>query len=106
MWNALSFPAAVDAKLYNSTFQPFNVSAVINPDFSLDEKAWQDAQPLLLTPFFAVTYGVSFAVLTSAVSTVLLWHRRAIVDAFKSRQAPPDEHVELLERNYLPVPRR
>jgi hypothetical protein len=85
------------------------VSAVIRPDLTLDEAAFAELGPVLLTPFFAFTYAGSFAILTSAVSTVCLYHWRTVRDAFStSRRAgagpPPDVHVAMLERHYDPVP--
>jgi hypothetical protein len=57
---------------------------------------------------FAITYGVSFSVLTAAVVTVLLWHYDDILSAFSSRRAaersPPDIHVKMMEASYEPVP--
>lgn len=78
---------------------------MILPDLSLNQTAYEEMKPLLLTPFFALSYGVSFSILTSAIVTVLLWNRDSIrVAFFSSQKAPADIHVELLERNYLPVP--
>jgi predicted PurR-regulated permease PerM len=58
--------------------------------------------------YFAITYGVSFAVLTAAVVTVFLWHYDDIISAFSSRHAaeksPPDVHVQMMEASYDPVP--
>jgi ABC-type dipeptide/oligopeptide/nickel transport system permease subunit len=105
-WGYLSFPVAIDSNLYKSDMQIFNVANIIKPDLSLDEMAFEQQRPLLLNPVFAITYGLSFAVLTSAISTVVLWHSKSIVDAFSSYKSPPDEHVQLLERNYPAVPKR
>jgi hypothetical protein len=32
----------------------FDVTSVLNPDLSLNDEAWQEARPLLLTPFLYV----------------------------------------------------
>jgi hypothetical protein len=57
-WDYLSFPSAVDSHLYNSKMERFNVSAIIKPDLSLDEVAFEAQRPLLLNPIFALSYGV------------------------------------------------
>jgi len=44
--------------------------------------------------------GLSFAVLTAAVATVLLWNWRTVRAAFSTRRGPADVHVRLLEQNY------
>lgn len=48
---AREFPAPTSAGLYNSTFQHFDVMAVLNEDLSLNDEAWENAKPLLLTPY-------------------------------------------------------
>ena len=80
--------------LYNSTFGRFDVKEILNPDLSLNETRFAEIQPILLTPYFALSYGVSFAVLTSAISTVALWHWDDIKSAFGNRDGAADIHVE------------
>lgn len=85
------------------------MTAVIRPDLTLDENAFAQLGPILLTPFFAMSYGGSFAILTSAVSTVILYHRHTIRDAFfssRSASRTTDVHVAMLERHYEAVPAR
>lgn len=82
-WSAQSFPTPIGSGLFNSTYQPFDVHSVLNPvDKTLDLTAWQSKKPLVLTPYFALAYGLSFAVLTSMITHVALWHwddiRRAL----------------------------
>lgn len=105
-WDSLSFATPIGSELYTSDYQTFNVTAVIKPDLSLDEAAWESSRPILLNPHFALTYGVSFAVLTSAITSVLLWHWDTIKEAFGSRTQAADPHVQMLERNYPMVPNR
>ncbi|OCF79168.1 OPT family small oligopeptide transporter [Kwoniella mangroviensis CBS 8886] len=95
-WSARSFPSPVSAGLYNSTFQKFDVTSILKPDLSLDEVAYETAKPLLLTPYFAITYGLSFAALSSVLVHVWLWHRDEIKEANTIRSK--------LMRSYLPVP--
>ncbi len=77
-WQALKFPTAIGSGLYNKSFTKFKVDSVLNPDNTLDVSKWEGAKPLLLTPFFAITYGLSFAILTSMVTHVFLWHRKDV----------------------------
>ncbi|SGZ21315.1 BQ5605_C021g09355 [Microbotryum silenes-dioicae] len=106
-WNARSFDSPLAAHLYNSTFGRLDVLEILNPDLSLNETRYAEVQPILLTPYFALCYGVSFAVLTSAITTVLLWHMNDIKAAFTTRKdAVADIHVEMLERSYDPIPNR
>jgi hypothetical protein len=52
----------------------FDVTSILNPDLSLNDTAWEQARPLLLTPFFALSYALSFAALSSILVHVYLWH--------------------------------
>lgn len=105
-WDSLSFGPPISSQLFTSDYREFNVSSVINQDLSLDEQAWEANRPILLNPHFALTYGVSFGVLTSAITSVLLWNWKDIRDAFGARSRSPDAHVQILERNYPMVPGR
>lgn len=80
-WNAQAFPSVLSSALYNTNHQSFNVNDVLRPDNTLDEQAWEQKKPMLLTPFFAISYGISFAILTSTITHVLLWHGKEIKKA-------------------------
>nr|WVH01953.1 OPT family small oligopeptide transporter [Naematelia aurantialba] len=102
-WSARDFPSAVSSGLFNSTLQKFDVTSVLNPDLSLNDEAWEQNGPLLLTPFFAVSYALSFAALSSVLVHVWLWHRKEIMEALSLRTQLNDVHNKLM-RAYLPVP--
>ncbi|ODN97275.1 OPT family small oligopeptide transporter [Cryptococcus wingfieldii CBS 7118] len=102
-WNARDFPTPVSAGLFNSTFQKFDVTSILKPDLSLDEVAFEMQKPLLLTPFFALSYGISFAALSSVLVHVWLWHRDEIKDALSNRTELNDAHNKLM-RAYRAVP--
>ncbi|WWD21237.1 OPT family small oligopeptide transporter [Kwoniella shandongensis] len=103
IWDAQSFPSPVSAGLYNSTFQKFDVTSILKPDLSLDDEAWEKARPLLLTPYFALSYAWSFAALSGVLVHVWLWHRDEIKQALSKRTVLNDVHNKLM-RAYLPVP--
>ncbi|KAI9615109.1 hypothetical protein H4Q26_011648 [Puccinia striiformis f. sp. tritici PST-130] len=85
-WDNRSFgDNAVSARLFDRNYKKYNVSAVVRPDFTLDE--------------------LNFAVLTSAVVTVFLFHSEDIKSALSARnKISTDVHVEIMERNYENVP--
>ncbi|PLW06393.1 hypothetical protein PCANC_23848 [Puccinia coronata f. sp. avenae] len=105
-WNNRSFgDNAVSARLFDQQYNKYNVSAVVKSDFTLDEQKFQELGPIQLTPYFAASYGVSFAVLTSAVMTVFLFHSEDIKSALSARnKISTDVHVEIMERHYENVP--
>lgn len=84
--------------------QRFDVLEILTPELTLNTTRFAEVEPILLTPYFALSYGVSFAVLTSAISTVALWHWKDIRDAFSNREVAGDIHVEMLERSYPKIP--
>ncbi|WVQ74390.1 OPT family small oligopeptide transporter [Cryptococcus sp. DSM 104548] len=93
-WDAREFPTPVSAGLFNSTFQKFDVTSILKPDLSLDEVAYEMQKPLLLTPYFALSYGISFAALSS-----VLVHGSAL----SNRTELNDAHNKLM-RAYHAVP--
>ncbi|WVR09034.1 OPT family small oligopeptide transporter [Kwoniella sp. DSM 27419] len=103
-WDARSFPSPVSAGLYNSSFAKFDVTSILKPDLSLDEVAWDQAKPLLLTPYFALTYGLSFASLSGVLVHVWLWHRGEIKEALSKRSSDLNDVHNKLMRSYLTVP--
>lgn len=80
-WDAQKFPTVLSSALYTIKYDSFNVNNVLNKDNTLNEAAWEESKPMLLTPFFALGYGISFAILTSTITHVLLWHGKDIKKA-------------------------
>ncbi|EPQ31156.1 uncharacterized protein PFL1_01344 [Pseudozyma flocculosa PF-1] len=103
MWQARSFPDVLGSGLYHQNFTKFDVTGLLNPDSTLDRDKWEESKPMLLTPFFALTYGLSFATLTSVLTHTLLWHWNDIKRAV-NRHEHDDIHNRLM-RAYAPVPR-
>lgn len=92
-WNARSYDSPMAAHLYNSTFGRLDVSEILNRDLSLNEARFAEVGPIRLTPYFALSYGVSFAVLTAAITTVFLWHWDDIKQAISGGEVVGDIHV-------------
>ncbi|PLW16069.1 hypothetical protein PCANC_15352 [Puccinia coronata f. sp. avenae] len=105
-WNNRSFgDNAVSARLFDQYYRKYSISAVVKSDFTLDEQKFQELGPIQLTPYFAASYGVGFAVLTSALMTVFLFHSEDIKSAISARnKISTDVHIEIMERHYESVP--
>ncbi|CEH13062.1 Sexual differentiation process protein ISP4 [Ceraceosorus bombacis] len=102
-WDAQKFDAPLGAGLYGGDYKKFNVSSVLDSKNMLDPTKWKQNSPLLLTPWFALSYGISFATLTSMITHVVLWHRK---DIMKAIFAPPGEDIHnRLMKAYQPVPK-
>lgn len=71
---------------------------------TLNETAYQEYGPLYMSSFFALTYGIMFAGLTSVLTHTVLYHGKDIVQQFKrSRTEPEDIHGRLM-KTYQEVP--
>lgn len=103
-WNAQDFPEILSAGLYDKEHKKFAVDTLLNKDNTLNANAWEEQKPMLLTPYFALSYGLGFATLTSTVTHVLLWHWKDIKKA-ASNAVHDDVHNRLM-RAYEPVPRK
>lgn len=93
-WDSLSFPSPLSSGLFQKDFQPFKVDSILLPSLSLNTTAYEEFKPLLLTPYFAMSYGVSFAVIASALSTTALWHRHDIWDAVTGNKTADCPHAK------------
>ncbi|KAN0062580.1 hypothetical protein ACQY0O_005112 [Thecaphora frezii] len=100
---ARSFPEVIGSGLYYANFTRFGVTALLREDNTLDRERWEESKPMLLTPFFALTYGMSFATLTSVVTHTMLWHWKDVKRALDNH-VYDDVHNRLM-RAYDPVPR-
>ncbi|GAA0145994.1 hypothetical protein LIER_06049 [Lithospermum erythrorhizon] len=103
-YNAKNFPIFSD-DLFDGSGHVYNISSIIDSNFHFDADAYQRGGPMYITTFFAMTYGVGFAALTSTIVHVLLFHGREIWDQSKSsfKDKKMDIHTKLM-RKYKEVP--
>ena len=73
LYHAKTFPI-FSSRFYRRDGHSYDINKVINSNFQLDEAAYEEYGQLHLSTFFAFTYGVGFAALTSTVSHVILFH--------------------------------
>ncbi|CAA6673653.1 unnamed protein product [Spirodela intermedia] len=100
----LTFPIFSDG-LFTSSGKPYNISSIIDANFQLDIEEYRKNGPLRLSTFFAMSYGVGFASLSSTVVHVVLFHGSEIWERSKSafRDREMDIHTRLMRR-YKQVP--
>ncbi|WFD06451.1 hypothetical protein MVES1_001796 [Malassezia vespertilionis] len=101
-WNARAFSSPIGSSLYTANHTAFDVNAVLRKDNTLDIVAWEKQKPMLLTPFFAISYGIAFTILTSTISHVLIWHGKDIKKAWFN-PVYSDIHNQLMQ-SYPLVP--
>ncbi|KAI8610193.1 OPT oligopeptide transporter protein-domain-containing protein [Chytriomyces sp. MP71] len=99
----------------NSNSTTHKLGARVNPtffydatkNFNLNTTAYNDVQPLHITPYFAVQYGASFLTISSVLSHVLLWYGPAVLNQLKAalrqdNNAEHDIHNSLMKAYYDP----
>ncbi|QRV95861.1 OPT oligopeptide transporter protein [Ceratobasidium sp. AG-Ba] len=89
---------------YDNQNQQYNVTRILTPEATLDREAYKAYSPLFLSTTFALSYGLSFASITSTIVHAILYFRKQIwVQARRSLHEQPDIHARLMSR-YKQVP--
>ncbi|KAH7096465.1 OPT oligopeptide transporter [Auriculariales sp. MPI-PUGE-AT-0066] len=89
---------------YDNTAKKYNVSRILNEDATLNMAAYKAYSPLFLSTTFALSYGLSFASITSTLVHAFLYFRKQIwLQARRSLHEQPDIHARLMSR-YPQVP--
>lgn len=102
-WYSKFLPIS-DSGTYDNTGAAYNVSQVVTPQLTLDVKAYEAYSPLFLSSTFAVSYGLSFATITSLVVYTYIYYRKQIVAQFKRANTEEDDIHAKLMRKYPEVP--
>lgn len=102
-WYADFLPIS-DSSTYDNTGMPYNVSRVITAGFTLNEEAYHAYSPLFLSTTFALTYGLSFAAISSLIVYTYLHHSKTIWLQYKdATKETEDIHTKLM-RKYVEAP--
>jgi OPT family small oligopeptide transporter len=108
-WNTAYFPIN-SYDVFDNTGSNYNVSRVLNADYSLNVEAYEAYSPAYLSAAYAVLYSAFFAIYLATVVHVALYNRREIVSGFKAafqwqsaRDAYGDVHNRLM-KTYEEVP--
>ncbi|XP_047336037.1 oligopeptide transporter 7-like [Impatiens glandulifera] len=104
VYNAKTFPLFSD-ELFKANGSEYNISSIVDSDFSLDINAYDQEGPLHLSTFFAMSYGVGFAALSATIMHVLLFHGREIWEQARAscKEERWDIHTKLMS-GYKQVP--
>jgi hypothetical protein len=93
-----------DSSTYDNTGSRYNVSRILSADFTLNEDAYHSYSPLFLSTTFAMSYGLSFAAISSLIVYTYLHHGHTIWKQYKnSTNEKPDIHMKLM-RKYKEAP--
>lgn len=109
VWNAAYLPINSN-DVFDNTGNQYNISRVLNEDFTLDVTAYENYSPAYLSTANGVVYSAFFAVYLATIVYVFLYHYPEIKAGFRSvikwtsaRDENNDIHNRLM-RAYKEVP--
>ncbi|KAN0103685.1 oligopeptide transporter [Russula decolorans] len=96
VWYSAYFPL-VSSDTFDNTGKKYNVSQIINSDFSFNLQAYEAYSPIFLSVSYAITYGLEFATITATLThTFLYYHKYIWSHARRPLSAQPDIHARLM----------
>jgi hypothetical protein len=99
-WDAQKFPAfSTDAFTVDGNY--YDISAVVNDNFRFNSTKYDAYSPLRLSPFWALSYGCSFAAITASIMHVIVYHGNEI--GYNLKDSTEDIHTKIM-RKYKSVP--
>ncbi|OBZ72977.1 Sexual differentiation process protein isp4 [Grifola frondosa] len=102
-WYAMYMPISTRTS-YDNTGAAYDVTRILTPESTLDLAKYEAYSPLFLSTTFAMTYGLSFASITSTIMHTILYFRKQIwIQSRRSLSEQPDIHARLMSR-YSQVP--
>ncbi|KAF9196655.1 hypothetical protein BGZ50_008600 [Haplosporangium sp. Z 11] len=72
-WSAMSYPI-VSSNLYDNTTQLYDISRIVNVDLTFNITMYEEYSPVIMTPYFAITYGTSFMAVVATFVHVVLYY--------------------------------
>lgn len=89
---------------YDNTGNSYNVSRILNSKFEFDLTKYKAYSPLFLGTTFALTYGLSFASITSVLMHTYLFYSDEIWRQFKEALNQEDDIHMKLNKAYRQAP--
>ena len=93
-----------DSISYDHFQNPYNVTRVLTPEFTLDAEAYAAYSPLFLSTTFSLSYGVAFAAITALITHTFLSHGKTIWKRFRNINVEEDDVHMRFMRRYAEVP--
>jgi hypothetical protein len=75
--------------VYDNTGKPYDVSKILQHDFTFDHSAYQMYSPVFLPITYVLSYAMQFASLTALLSHTICWHGPDIVRQTKESMRTP-----------------
>ncbi|PLN86877.1 OPT superfamily oligopeptide transporter [Aspergillus taichungensis] len=103
VWNSAYLPL-LSASTYDNTGQHYNVSRVVDPSLNFVQSKYETYSPMYISMSYSLTYGLSFAAVTSIIVHTYLYNGKEIWAKVKnSRHGGEDIHKRLMHA-YAEVP--
>jgi len=78
----------LSASVFDNTGKAYDVTRILQPDFTFDAVAYQAYSPVFLPITYVLSYALQFASLTALLTHTCLWHGNDILqqtrDSFRS----------------------
>ncbi|XP_078150388.1 oligopeptide transporter 4-like [Carex rostrata] len=98
LYNAKTFPI-FSSHLFTGNGSLYDIEAIVNDKFEIDINAYQKQGKIHLSTFFALSYGLNFAMIASTLTHVAFFYGREIYERFRvSYKGKPDIHTKLMKR--------
>jgi hypothetical protein len=81
LYNARRFPI-FSSHLFTAAGQKYDISAIVNNNFELDQAKYTEQGRIHLSMFFALSYGFGFATIAATLTHVFLFYGRYIYSQF------------------------
>lgn len=103
-WSSEFLPMSNSAT-YDNTGAAYNTTRILTEDFTLNLAEYKAYSPLFLSTTFALSYGLSFAAISSLIVYTYLHHGKQIWAQFRNstKQQTPDVHMKVCVL-YLLIP--
>ncbi|RBR21939.1 uncharacterized protein FIESC28_04691 [Fusarium coffeatum] len=88
-----------DSGTYDNTGARYNTTRILTKDFTLNEEEYKNYSPLFISTTFAISYGLSFAAISSLVVYTYLHNGKQIWQQWRnSTNEKPDIHMKLMKK--------
>jgi hypothetical protein len=89
----MSYPI-VSSNLFDSSSELYDVSRIVNKDLSFNLTMYESYSPIIMTPYFAITYGTSFMAVIATFVHVSLYYGSDIWLIAKTRFTRRIDRIE------------
>ncbi|KAH7104863.1 OPT oligopeptide transporter [Auriculariales sp. MPI-PUGE-AT-0066] len=103
VWNSAYMPISSRVS-YDKFGNHYDIDRILNAEKTINMTAYEQYSPIFLPMTFAISYGLSFASITSTIVHAWIYYRKQILyQSKRGLKEQPDIHARLMSR-YAEVP--